>query len=63
MLRRGFPGERRELVGERLVRIAIRPGFAGLERANHRVLRLVEVLGRVTIRRVVAAPDVAAGEA
>src|SRR5215472_10533631 len=45
------------------INIAPAPILARLERADDRMLRLVEVLGGVLVLRGVAAPDVAAGQA
>src|SRR3954454_4923573 len=51
----------REVRDERdLVQVAPAPRLARLRRAHDRVVRLVEVLGRVAVRRVVAAADLPA---
>src|SRR5438067_10873952 len=61
--RRRLAGERREAVHRQLVWIAIGPILAGLVRSNGGVLRLLEVLRRMLVRRIVAAADVAARHA
>jgi hypothetical protein len=48
---------------EHLVHVAPPPNLSGLERPDYRVLSGVEVLRGVFISRLVAAADVAAGEA
>jgi hypothetical protein len=48
------------LLPDRLVHVAPLPVFAGLERTDDRMLRRMEVLGRVFVLGRVAAPDVAA---
>ena len=45
------------------VDVAPSPVLTGLEAAYHRVIRAVEMLGCVLVRRRVAAPDMATGEA
>jgi hypothetical protein len=45
-----------------LIDIAPAPVLAGLEASDDRVVRSVEVGRRMAIRRIVAAPDVSAGE-
>src|SRR4051794_23322539 len=59
----GFVAERANGLEHRVVRVAIGPGLAWLIRADHRVARGVMVLGRVSIRRLVATADMAALEA
>jgi predicted GNAT family acetyltransferase len=56
------PADGGDVEGE-LVDVAPAPGLAGLERADDRMLPVVSVGGRVTVRRIVAAADVAAFEA
>ena len=47
----------------RLIDVAPGPPLAGLERRDHRVARVVEMLRGVAARRAVAAADVTAGQA
>src|SRR4051812_45878859 len=46
-----------------VVGVAIAPGLSGLERLDDGMAGGVIVRGRVAVRRVVAAPDMAAGQA
>src|SRR6185437_11612250 len=50
-------------LGHEFIHIAPAPRFTRLDRARHRVLGGMVVLGGVGVGRRVAAPDVAAGEA
>src|SRR5262249_11193585 len=62
MYPRRSPGFRRGLQHQ-VVDVAPAPVLAGLEAAHERVLRVVEVLGRVLAFGAVAAADVAAAQA
>src|SRR5262249_5813168 len=59
----GLSGHRAHLFREGVVRIAVTPVLPGLERAHHRVFRLVEMTRRVSVRRVVTTTHVATLEA
>ena len=48
---------------EPVVLVTKAPTFAGLERFDHRMAACVKVLGRVSVDRIVAAPDVPANSA
>src|SRR5205085_496972 len=61
--RRGLTGKEAETVDHHVVDVAIRPILFGLERLDRRVLRPLEMLGRMVIRGRVAAADVSAGHA
>src|SRR5207248_6979592 len=63
MPRRRFTGKKAETVDHQVIDVAIRPVLRGLERLDDRMLRPVEMLRRVVIRRRVAAADVTAGHA
>src|SRR5919201_5043315 len=62
-MRHRLQAERGERLDELLVDVTPAPVFAGLETANHRVMRAVKVFRRVPIGRIVAASDVSAFEA
>src|SRR5262245_23306715 len=53
----------RRRLEEQLVDIAPAPILAGLEALHHRMLRRLEMLGRVLARRLIAATDMAANQA
>src|SRR5262245_30461680 len=57
---RGWSGSRRSILGELIVRIAIQPAFAGLGGRDDRVPGRAGVLGRMAVRRAVAAVRAAA---
>src|SRR2546426_75545 len=63
MAARGLPRKAGQAVHHEIVDEAVRPLLVGLERLDGRVPGLVEVLGRVLVRRVVAAADVTANHA
>jgi hypothetical protein len=54
--------ERRHRLEELFVDIAPAPVLTGLEAADYRVARSVEVRRRMAMRRIVAAPNMAASE-
>src|SRR5579871_1980588 len=54
------PAAKSPLLHEELIDVAPKPVFSGLERFDDRVIRRVEVLGRVLVLGTVAAADMAA---
>src|SRR5919198_2370770 len=63
MPRRGLAWQEAEAVDHHVVDVAVCPVLSRLERLDRRMLRPMEVLGRMVIRRGVAAADVSAGHA
>src|SRR6266550_4608071 len=63
MTRGGLTGKEAETVDHHVVDVAVRPILSRLERFDRRVLRPVEMLGRMVVRRGIAAADVPAAHA